>query len=182
MLPTILELSLLLAVAWGLAAIRAPGPAWIAAISVYLLSWGLLRDGNALVLASAWLLFLPVAALLGIPALRRTVLSRHLRAAFARAIPEMSHTEREALEAGSVWWEAELFSGSPNWNRLLGLPAPVRAADERAFIEGPVEDLCRMLDDWKITHELLDLPPPVWQFLKQQGFFGMIIPRVYGGL
>ncbi|MFA7388492.1 MAG: acyl-CoA dehydrogenase, partial [Thiohalobacteraceae bacterium] len=175
-------LLLLVATAWGLAALRAPGIAWIAAVSVYLLGWGLLRDGNAVVLAFVWLLFLPVAALLGIPALRRTLLSRHLRTAFARAIPEMSRTEREALEAGSVWWEAELFSGSPNWNRLLGLPAPVRAANERAFIEGPVEDLCRMLDDWKITHELLDLPPPVWQFLKQQGFFGMIIPRAYGGL
>ena len=182
MLAIIVELSLIVAVVWALAAARAPGFVWVAATSAYLLGWALLRDSSVIVLAFAWLVFLPVAGVLGIPAVRRALLSRNLRAAFARVVPDMSRTEREALEAGSVWWERDLFSGSPDWNRLLGVPAPVRTAQELDFLNGPVEELCRMLDDWKITHELHDLPQPVWQFLKQHGFFGMIIPRAYGGL
>ena len=182
MLAITIELALLIVAVWGLAAVRAPGFVWVLATSAYLLSWGLLRDGNLVVLAFAWLVFLPIAGILSVPALRRRLLTRHLRAAFVAVVPDMSRTEREALEAGSVWWERDLFSGSPNWNRLLGVPAPVRTAQERAFIDGPVEELCRMLDDWKITHELQDLPQPVWEFIKQHGFFGMIIPHAYGGL
>lgn len=182
MLPIVAELLLLLALAWGLSASRAPAFAWAATGTVYLLSWGLWRDGNGILLIFAWLAFLPTAAILSVPALRRRLISRHLRTWFASVVPEMSTTEREALEAGDVWWEAELFSGRPNWNRLLGLPAPVRSAEEQAFLDGPVEELCHMLDDWQITHELHDLPPSVWQFLKDNGFFGMIIPREYGGL
>lgn len=182
MLPIVAELLLLLALAWGLAASRAPVFVWAATGAFYLLIWGLWRDGNAALLVFAWAVFLPTAAIFSVPVLRRRLISRHLRIWFASVVPEMSNTEREALEAGDVWWEAELFSGSPNWNRLLGFPAPVRSAQEQAFIDGPVEELCNMLDDWQITHELHDLPPTVWQFLKDNGFFGMIIPRDYGGL
>jgi acyl-CoA dehydrogenase len=94
----------------------------------------------------------------------------------------MSDTERAAIEAGSVWWEAELFRGNPDWNLLQGYRLPELSAEEQAFIDGPVEQLCAMLDDWDITHNRMDLPPEVWDFLKQHGFFGMIIPRRYGGL
>jgi acyl-CoA dehydrogenase len=97
-------------------------------------------------------------------------------------MPAMSDTEREALEAGSTWWEAELFSGQPDWHKLLDYPTPRLSEEERAFIDGPVNELCRMIDDWEITEQLHDLPAPVWEFLKQQRFFGMIIPREYGGL
>jgi acyl-CoA dehydrogenase len=81
-----------------------------------------------------------------------------------------------------VWWEAELFGGRPDWQHLLSLPAPRLSEEEQAFLDGPVEQLCEMLDDWKITHELQDLPADAWQFIKEQGFFGMIIPKRYGGL
>jgi len=94
----------------------------------------------------------------------------------------MSQTEREALEAGSLWWDGELFSGRPNWQRLLSFPAPRLSAEERAFLDGPVDDLCHMINDWQVTEELHDLPPEVWQFIKDKGFFGMIIPKKYGGL
>ncbi|MBI5041422.1 MAG: acyl-CoA dehydrogenase [Gammaproteobacteria bacterium] len=181
-MPVVFEALLLLAVAWGLAAWRAPALVWFATGALYLLSWSLWRDGNAPSLSLAWGAFLPIAALLSFPPLRRRFISRHLRAWFARVTPEMSTTEREALEAGTVWWDGDLFSGDPNWQRLLGFPAPVRTAQEQAFIDGPVEELCRRLDDWQITHELHDLPEPVWQFIKDNGFFGMIIPRQYGGL
>ena len=97
-------------------------------------------------------------------------------------LPSMSDTEREALEAGTVWWDGELFTGRPDWNKLLSAQAPRLTADEQAFIDGPCEELCRMIDDWDITHRRADLPPEVWDFLKQQGFFAMIIPKRYGGL
>ena len=101
---------------------------------------------------------------------------------FRRVTPSMSQTEREALGAGSVWWDAELFGGRPDWNKLLRLPPAQLRSEEQAFIDGPVNTLCEMLDDWHITHERRDLPPEVWQYLKDHGFFGMIIPRAYGGL
>lgn len=177
-----MELFLLAAVVWSLAAWRAPALVWFASGAFYLVSWNLWRDGNAALLTLAWLAFLPAAVLLSSPPLRRRFISRPLRAWFARVTPDMSTTEREALEAGSVWWDGDLFSGNPDWRRLLAVPAPVRTVQEQAFVDGPVEELCRMLDDWRITHELHDLPQPVWQFIKNNGFFGMIIPRRYGGL
>lgn len=101
---------------------------------------------------------------------------------FRRVTPTMSDTEREALDAGSVWWDGELFSGRPQWRKLRQLPAPQLSAEELAFINGPVETLCQMLDDWEITHERQDLPPEVWQYIKDNGFLSMIIPKAYGGL
>ena len=94
----------------------------------------------------------------------------------------MSQTEKEAIDAGTVWWDADLFSGKPDWNKLLATPAPRLSAEEQAFLDGPVEELCAMCNDWEITHERLDLPPHVWQFIKDKGFLGMIIPKQYGGL
>lgn len=94
----------------------------------------------------------------------------------------MSDTEREAIEAGSVWWEAELFRGAPDWGQLLHYKTPELSDEEQAFIDGPVDQLCRMIDDWDITHNRMDLPEEIWTFLKQHGFFGMIIPKSYGGL
>ena len=98
------------------------------------------------------------------------------------ALPHLSDTEREAIEAGDVWWDADIFTGNPDWKKLLAF-APARLSDEeRQFLAGPVEELCRMLDDWKINWELHDLPPEVWDFLKSRKFFAMIIPKQYGGL
>ena len=94
----------------------------------------------------------------------------------------MSATEREAIEAGDTWWEADLFSGNPDWRKLLDVPAATLTPDERKFIDGPVAQLCAMLDEWDISWNRRDLPPEVWAFLKAQRFFGMIIPRRYGGL
>ena len=97
-------------------------------------------------------------------------------------MPTMSQTEREALEAGNVWWDGELFSGKPNWRALLNTPEGKLSEEEQEFIDGPVEELCHMLDDWQITQYDNDLHPEVWQFIKDKGFFGMIIPKQYGGL
>ncbi|MBI3434797.1 MAG: acyl-CoA dehydrogenase [Proteobacteria bacterium] len=115
-------------------------------------------------------------------ALRRNTLTRPLFHWARRALPALSDTEREALEAGDVWWDAELFSGDPDWNILLATPVATLSPQEAAFLAGPVADLCAMLDDWRINWELHDLPQEVWTFLKRHGFFGMIIPHEYGGL
>ena len=122
-----------------------------------------------------------IALVLNVVPIRRALIAAPLLKPFKRALPQMSSTEREALEAGTVWWEGELFSGRPNWARLHGFPAPRLSVEEQAFIDGPVEALCALLDDWKITHETRDLPAHVWQFIKDQGFFGLIIPTEYGG-
>ena len=96
--------------------------------------------------------------------------------------PQLSETEQIALEAGTVGWEGQLFSGRPDWRVLLAQPAPALSAEEQAFLDGPVEDVCRMCNDWEISHERADLPPEVWEYLKKQRFFGMIVPKSYGGL
>lgn len=113
---------------------------------------------------------------------RKNRLTRPILAWAQKALPGMSETEREALEAGDVWLEAELFSGNPDWRKLLDTPRPELSAEEQAFMDGPVEELCSMLDDWKITWEDGDLPEEVWAFLREHRFFGMIIPKAYGGL
>ncbi|OFQ38863.1 acyl-CoA dehydrogenase [Achromobacter xylosoxidans] len=98
------------------------------------------------------------------------------------AMPPLSATEREAIEAGDTWWEADLFTGNPDWRKLLDVPAAALTPDEQRFIDGPVAQLCAMLDEWDITWRRRDLPPEVWSFLKAQRFFGMIIPKRHGGL
>lgn len=98
------------------------------------------------------------------------------------ALPHLSDTEREAIEAGDVWWDADLFTGNPDWNKLLAFAPAELSDEERQFLAGPVEQLCGLLDDWRITWEWHDLPPEVWDFLKANKFFAMIIPKQYGGL
>ncbi len=97
-------------------------------------------------------------------------------------LPAMSDTEREALEAGDVWWDADLFTGNPDWSKLLANAPATLTDEERAFLNGPVDELCAMLDDWKINSEWRDLPPEAWAFIKRHKFFGMIIPKEFGGL
>ena len=102
--------------------------------------------------------------------------------AFRKALPSMSQTERVALEAGTVWIEADLFRGKPNFARLMALPKPTLTPEEQAFLANEVEQACAMVDDWQIIHQTHDMPPEAWQFIKDKGFLGMIIPKAYGGL
>ncbi len=113
---------------------------------------------------------------------RRDKITRPLLDEYRKLVPSMSDTEREALEAGSVWWDGELFSGMPDWDRLMAFPAPKLSEEEQAFLDGPCEELCRMLDEWEISHELADMPKAVWDFIIENRFFAMIIPKQYGGL
>ncbi|WP_340617558.1 acyl-CoA dehydrogenase FadE [Xenorhabdus entomophaga] len=102
--------------------------------------------------------------------------------AFRKVMPSMSTTEKEAIDAGTTWWEGDLFRGSPDWQKLHNYPKPQLTAEEQAFIDGPVEVACRMANDFEITHELADLPPELWTYLKEHLFFAMIIKKEYGGL
>lgn len=156
--------------------------AWTAATAAGLVLASIYSGASWLNLASVWLLFGAAALLLNHRALRIQLLSQPMLEIYQRIAPQLSDTERVALEAGTVGWEGELFSGRPNWSKLLAQPAPQLSAEEQAFLEGPVAEACRMSNDWEITHELTDLPPALWEFLKKQRFFGMIIPKEYGGL
>ena len=127
-------------------------------------------------------MFIVVAAVLNLRPLRRLAISDPVLAIFRRILPDMSQTEKEAIDAGTVWWDADLFSGKPDWNKLLAIPQPRLSAEEQAFLDGPCEDVCAMTNDWEVTHERYDLPPKVWQYIKDKGFLGMIIPKKYGGL
>ncbi|SFK31722.1 acyl-CoA dehydrogenase [Nitrosomonas aestuarii] len=122
-----------------------------------------------------------IAIILFVPVLRRLIVTNQILKMFRKMLPQISQTEQEALDAGTVWWDGDLFSGRPDWNKLLAYPKPHLSDEEQAFLDGPVEQLCEMLDEWQITHELIDLPPEVWQFIKDNGFFGLIIPKEYGG-
>lgn len=172
---------LTLASIWLLALFRARLPVWTGAFALILALWTYTGGRYTDVWQIAWLLFLAAAVIVNVPGLRRTLLMRPIFSLFRRMLPPLSRTEREALEAGTVWWDGELFSGNPDWDKLLAEPAPELTAEEEAFLAGPAEELCRMLDDWRITAELRDLPPEVWRFIKENGFFGMIIPEEYGG-
>jgi len=128
-----------------------------------------------------WLCF-GLFAVLNLEDFRRRSITTPLFNIYKTMVPSLSDTEREALEAGSVSWDGELFTGHPNWNQWLAIPPPRLTEAEQAFLDGPCEKLCDMLNDWEIVYERGDLPPAVWKYIKKQGFFAMIIPEEYGGL
>lgn len=152
---------------------------WTLGAGLLLLTlFGMLSVVGGIVL---WGLFV-FLALLNLSGLRIALLSRPMFAYIRKVLPPLSDTEREAVEAGTSWWEAELFQGDPDWQKLIGHSASALTEEEQAFLDGPVDELCRMLDDWEMTSELNDLPPEAWEFLRKNRFFGMIIPKKYGGL
>ena len=168
------------------------GALWLAALArPNAFGWGIYTLASLALLAFAgmpWPLWLLLAlttaggfALLHSETLVRRWLARPLWRAMQGRLPRISETEREAAEAGKVWWEGEIFRGAPDFAHLHAIPAPELSERERAFLEGPVRKLCAMLDDWQI-HEQQDLPSEVWDFLREQRFFAMIIPEEYGGL
>ena len=146
-----------------------------------LLIYAVFGAGSMAWMIALWAL-LALMVLLNIDAVRIRFISRPFLRTYRRMLPSMSQTEKDALEAGTVWWDGELFTGGPDWEKLLSAAAPRLSAEEQAFLDGPCEDLCRMIDDWDITHNRADLPPSLWDYIKRKGFFAMIIPKKYGGL
>ncbi|EOC1474950.1 acyl-CoA dehydrogenase FadE [Cronobacter turicensis] len=150
--------------------------------SLILLAWTAAL--SAVGLWSLWLL-VPLAIILvplNLTPVRKSLISAPVFRGFRKVMPPMSRTEKEAIDAGTTWWEGDLFRGNPDWQKLHNYPQPKLTAEEQAFIDGPVEEACRMANDFQITHEMADLPPELWAFLKEHRFFAMIIKKEYGGL
>ncbi len=175
-----LTVIILVALIGALAYFRAPVLVWTIGIAAWLAGIHFLA-GSA-VSVPVWSVFVVVAAVLNLAPLRRLVFTGPVFGIFRKITPAMSQTEQEAINAGTVWWDRDLFSGKPDFNRLLSFPDPKLTAEEQAFLDGPTEQLCSMIDDWKITHETKDLPEEVWNFIKEKGFLGMIVKKQYGGL
>lgn len=180
-----LALAWILIVACGFTALvytRASRFVWNTAIVAALMVATLTAAIPTWIATLGWILFGAGVAIFNCRPLRQRIVSQPILNALRKALPPMSTTEREAVNAGTTWWDADLFSGQPDWRSLLSTPIPTLTDEEQAFLEGPVEELCRRVDDWEINHELKDLPADIWDFLKKNGFFGMIIPKRYGGL
>ncbi|MBC3476397.1 acyl-CoA dehydrogenase [Pseudomonas taiwanensis] len=149
-------------------------------MAAYVLLMSIFSSAPGWLLALLWIVLALKTALVALPEWRRKVFTGPVFKWFKRTLPPMSQTEREAIEAGTVWWDGELFSGRPDWGTLLAYPAPRLTEEEQAFIDGPAETLCAMVSDWQIGQDM-DLPPQAWQYIKEQGFFALIIPKEYGG-
>jgi len=156
-------------------------PVWAALTATALVAcWLLGASGTATVVAAIVTALIAVPLLL--PQIRLPFITKPLLGFYTKILPPLSETERVALEAGTVGWEGQLFSGKPDWDVLHNQPRPTLSADEQAFLDGPVEELCKMIDDWQITHVDADLSPALWDYIKKNKFFGMIVPKEYGGL
>lgn len=156
-----------------------------ASLSSYSLSFAVLMSLGSLcniIGIVSWLLFAVIALPLNIDTIRHQFISMPLLALFKKIMPQMSSTEQEAIDAGTTWFDADLFRGDPDWKKLHNYPKPRLSIQEKAFLDGPVEQVCAMVNDWHITHEIADLPADIWQFLKENKFFALIIKKQYGGL
>src|SRR5689334_21804397 len=171
-----------IAVAWALAYHRANGVAWSIAMAAGVLALEFATGTPLAVISALWVAVGVFAALSIVKPLRRAVVTGPIFGIYKKILPQVSQTEQEALDAGSIWWDADLFTGKPDWNKMLAYPEARLSAEELAFLDGPVEELCGMLDEWDITHNRMDLPPEVWKFIREKGFLGIIIPKSYGGL
>ncbi|QUE74310.1 acyl-CoA dehydrogenase [Stutzerimonas stutzeri] len=156
-----------------------PVPA-LAIVAAYLLLMGAADETPTLLMLILWLVLIAVAVPLLVSDLRIKYFSGPMFDWFKKVLPPISDTERDAIDAGTVWWDGELFSGRPNWDTLLGYPRATLTEEEQAFIDGPTEALCAMVNDWEVGQRL-DLPQEAWDYIKAEGFFALIIPKEYGG-
>jgi acyl-CoA dehydrogenase len=155
--------------------------AWVLALAVLFLTWMVRGVDSPLLLYGLLIATALVALVTGWPPLRRALFARTLLPTLGKVMPRLGETERIALEAGTVWWDAQIFSGMPDWDYLLRFECKPLSEREQAFMDGPVTQLCAMLDDWQVEQQR-DLPPEVWEFIKRERFFGMVLPESYGGL
>lgn len=181
MLTFFITLLVAVALIWALAYHSASALVWSVVVGVGLVVGSVTGAIGGVVAGMVWLAFIAFAVIANSKALRVALLSSPIFSTYKKLLPQMSSTEQEALEAGTVWWDGDLFSGKPDWNKWLAVPRATLSAEEQAFIDGPTNELCSMLNEWNVTHEAHDLPPNVWQFIKDNGFLGMIIPKEYGG-
>ena len=178
----ILTLLVMLVVMILLAFFRSSIWGWLLAIAVFGFIIAIQTRLSADLFQFATIALVVSAAVLGVPYLRRRLVSNQILKIFRKTLPHISQTEQDALDAGTTGWDGDLFSGDPDWYKLLSYSRLTLGAAEQSFLDNETEVLCGMLDDWDITHVRQDLSPQVWQYIKDKGFFGMIIPEEYGGL
>ncbi|MBX3697336.1 MAG: acyl-CoA dehydrogenase [Dokdonella sp.] len=154
--------------------------AWTGAAAILLLGWRVQGVASPSLFMAVTTGLILLALVFGLPPLRRALISRFVMPVFAKVLPRLGDTERVALEAGTVWWDADLFSGMPDWQKLLDFEARPLSDDEQAFLDGPVNELCAAIDDWQVYQDR-DLPPEVWALIRKHRLFGLIIPKEYGG-
>lgn len=181
MWPFILQLILIIAFVSGVVILRPHFFIWTAGFAALLVLLTCFTP-IGLFLILCWLMLFAIVIGIGVPQTRRKLLIEPMMKRIEKVLPPMSATERIALEAGDVWWEADLFRGRPDWQKLMQTTLPPLSEAEVSFLDNQVEMLCGMLNDWEIVFEHCDLPPQVWQYLKQERFFGMVIAKEYGGL
>jgi len=174
-------IALAVAAFWVLAYVGAPLLVWTAAAAAYvggLYALGTIGTTGLYIGAAV----VGVLVFFNLVPLRRAILSSPIFKGFKAVLPDMTSTEREALEAGDVWWEGEMFRGKPEWNKLLTFERTKLTEEEESFMANEVETLCSMIDDWQIQHELKDMPEEVWNYIREKGFFSMLISKEWGGL
>lgn len=167
---------------FGLAYLEAPFWVWSIAILLTAFSLQIVFSWGFVLSLIVWSLLILLLIIFNFKELRQIVFTRFIFKAFKKILPAISKTEQEAIDAGDVFWEGKLFQGRIKWADLLSLPKPRLSQEEQDFLDNQVETLCAMLDEWEITRHRLDLPKPVWDFLKKEKFFSMLIPKTYGGL
>ncbi len=135
-----------------------------------------------LFLVFCWALYIAAAVMVLSPVWRKRLLTQRIFTLLKKRMPAIGETEKEAIQAGDVWWEKDLLSGSPDWNKLLAFPKPVLTEEEQAFLDNQVEQLCGMINDWEMVHHDHDLSQKIWHYLQHEKFFGLVIPKEFGGL
>jgi acyl-CoA dehydrogenase len=183
MLITVLSIAFAsLAAAWLLAYHNANGIAWSIGLAAIAALVTFASPAPPAVYVPIWIVVGAFALFAIVTPLRAALVTRPIFGIYKKILPQVSQTEQEALDAGSIWWDADLFSGKPDWKKMLSYPEARLSAEEKAFVDGPVEELCGMLDEWDIVQNRMDMPPEVWKFIREKGFLGIIIPKSYGGL
>ena len=168
--------------AWALAFAGVSLLTWTVAVGVFLVAAVVTGVMGSTAFAISAAVYVVIAAVLNLRGVRQSLITGRIFSGFRKVLPPMSQTEQEALDAGDIWWEADLFRGKPEWNKLLDMQVTRLSDAERGFIDNEVEELCALLDEDRIVRQDHDLSPEAWQYIKDKGFMGMIIPKEYGGL
>ncbi len=176
------QVAILLTIIFACGYLRAPVVVWTSIIGATLILLAIFGSLGFLFLSIVFLLYLFAAAFANFKTLRQEYFTKPVVLALQKRMPAMSSGERDAIEAGDVWWEKELFCGAPRWKKLLQMPKPQLSDEEKSFLENQVEELCERINEWEVIHEHKDLPEHVWDYLKKERFFGLVIPKEYGGL